>query len=573
MELITSSNLSLSEIFTSLVFGVRLDLIVVFYLLIPLFIILSTINHKWLTFIILIFTSISLILISGIDAAYFRYAKERVGFDFWQLLQNENNISWRTYVQGQGWLLFAVLISIILFFISLYKTIPKRPSRLQLVINMVCIGLIFIIARGGIRSRPLRSADAPQTVNPSLVSLSLNPILLLFEAAVSRETNPHFQNLGPNSLTEYDFSKDSFERLNIVVVLLESFGKEYTALNHNYGPNYTPYLNELITKSVVCTDAYANGLKSMDVIPAIFCEIPKLSSRAYITSPNSLKPKSSLFNLLKPYGYSSSFFHGADNNTMGFQSFMKSQGLDHYYGIKDYPNRKADFDGNWGIYDMPYLNHVAHKLNEEQEPFVAGVFTLSSHHPYTIPETYKDSFPVGNLKIHQSIGYSDYALFLFFKECEKMEWFKNTIFVITADHSSENALHAYRTSSGKYEVPLLFYAPGKLKPGKISKTTSHSDVLASLLDLINYPKSLPLFGESVFNDKSRGIVCHYDNNILHITSNGWNMGVNDGSTRFLYNKKSDPNCLNNVMNANPDTVANLRNILDSYCSQYLGLTQ
>jgi len=379
--------------------------------------------------------------------------------------------------------------------------------------------------------------------------------------------------LTPLELDSFQTQTGELNTYNFVVVILESFGKEYTALNHNYAPNYTPNLNRLLDQSVVCTDAYSNGLKSMDAVPALFSGIPRLTSNAFITSTQSIKKLPSVFNALKTLGYGSSFFHGAENNTMGFRSFLMSQGLDMYYGIDEYPNKEADFDGNWGIYDIPYLEYVANQLNDQEQPFCSGVFTLSSHHPYAVPPEYADSFPPGSLKIHKSIGYTDFALNQFLEICSKMPWFDNTIFIITADHSSENSLHAYRTASGKYEVPLLLYAPSILKPRLISKTVSHGDIFPTILDLVNFKEPTSVLGSSVFDTSRQGIVCHFDNGVNFITSDGWTLGADLSNALFMYNLRKDPNCLENVLEDLPDSANRLKHDMNTYYRKYLSLIE
>lgn len=112
---------------------------------------------------------------------------------------------------------------------------------------------------------------------------------------------------------------------------------------------------------------------------------------------------------------------------MGFDNFSKAAGIDNYIGQNEYVGNKADFDGSWGIYDEPYLQYIANYLDTVKSPFFAGIFTLSSHHPYKIPNEYSGKFPKGNIPILESIGYADYALQQFFDRISKSDWYKNTL--------------------------------------------------------------------------------------------------------------------------------------------------
>lgn len=547
-------------------FGARLDLIVAFYLVTP-FLFLSRIKkfrNLLLTPLLLIL--FGFIVLSTIDMLYFTFLKEHISFDFFQLLDTSNNISLWTYVKDY-WL-FAVIILLIQYFLSKGLLFSfKHSGNIQWGYIMATVVVCFFLARGGFRSKPIRTVDVSQHVATPYSVLAVNTPLFMFESWANPMDQPEIPNDIKPNLRPQSYRRDSFKPYNVVILILESFGEEYTGENHGFAENYTPYLNQLGRESVLCASAFANGLKSVDAVPAIFSGIPHLSTSAFIHSPRSSKVYPSLFNLLKTRGYTSLFFHGADNNSMGFQSYLVNQGLDRYYGIDEYPDREQDFDGNWGIFDQPYLQYACKQLNSTPEPFVAGVFTLTSHHPYPIPASMKDSFPKGDLAIHKSIGYTDYSLKCFMDSCRKEEWFDHTIFVITADHSAENQLHAYRTPAGKYEIPLFFYAPGILAPQRISKTVSQLDILPTILDLTGFPEDVTTIGNSVFSKKSNG-VAHFDNQTFYLVKDSMSMGYSNGKCRFLYNRRADINCLSDLSETNPGLVSQMESNLFQHLSNY-----
>ena len=152
-------------------------------------------------------------------------------------------------------------------------------------------------------------------------------------------------------------------------------------------------------------------------------------------------------------------------------------GFDKYYGKDEYGN-DTDYDGNWGIYDGPFFDFFKSELDGMPEPFLASFFSLSSHHPYVVPEEYEGKFDKGTLDIHESIMYSDHMLGKFFRDASGAEWFGNTLFVITADHTSMSYEKGYQTRSGIYAVPLVFYMPGKVEPGVMEDIAQHTDILS-----------------------------------------------------------------------------------------------
>ena len=242
--------------------------------------------------------------------------------------------------------------------------------------------------------------------------------------------------------------------------------------------------------------------------------------------------------ILKPHGYYTSFYHGGDNGTMSFDTFTKQVGFDHYFGLNEYPadRKETDYDGTWGIFDEPYLQYFAAQLSRQPQPFVSGVFTLSAHHPYTVPEKYKTKFPKGKLKIHQPIGYADFALRQFFKIAAQQPWYPNTIFVLTADHTLHVANKSYKNRLGYHKVQLLFLRPGKkLNQVDTRKITQHADILPTLIDYLNIPtdKLLP-FGNSVFNAATPGRALIYSDDIYTLVRRDYITELGpDGSLRLL----------------------------------------
>jgi membrane-anchored protein YejM (alkaline phosphatase superfamily) len=143
-----------------------------------------------------------------------------------------------------------------------------------------------------------------------------------------------------------------------------------------------------------------------------------------------------------------------------------------------------------------------------------SVFTLSSHSPYYIPPKYKDKFPKGTLEIHESIGYADYALGKFFETARTKPWFNNTIFIVTADHTSRTEVKRYETLMGYYRVPILFYIPGlkdRMPATDPERIAEQIDFMPSILDLLGLAKKNQLLvGQSVFDNAREGHALNYD---------------------------------------------------------------
>jgi phosphoglycerol transferase MdoB-like AlkP superfamily enzyme len=167
--------------------------------------------------------------------------------------------------------------------------------------------------------------------------------------------------------------------------------------------------------------------------------------------------------------------------------------------MTEYGN-SADMDGIWGIWDLPFLQFFAGRLSEMPEPFCAAVFTVSSHHPFEVPEEYEGEFRPGETKMHEAVQYTDLALRRFFERVSREPWFDRTLFVLTADHvSSEVTLPEYKTSWGKYAVPILFYSKNMLPLFDTHRTAQQTDILPSVLSRLNYDKPFVAFGKDLFS--------------------------------------------------------------------------
>ena len=181
---------------------------------------------------------------------------------------------------------------------------------------------------------------------------------------------------------------------------------------------------------------------------------------------------------------------------MGFQAYARAAGFGAYYGMDEYDGLEA-FDGTWAIWDEEFLQYYARTMSSMREPFMTAVFTASSHHPFRVPKRYEGVFPQGPLPIHQCIGYSDNALRKFFDYAKTQPWYDHTLFVITADHTNENAVPAYNNARGLFSVPIAFYYPGREwnTPYDEEQAVSQVDIMPSVLAFLGYGKPFFAFGE------------------------------------------------------------------------------
>ncbi len=365
------------------------------------------------------------------------------------------------------------------------------------------VGALTLLAcRGGVQYIPLTVIDASQYAPPAYMPLVLNtPFTFITSLGKSSLQEKHYMEqseadqLWPVS-HHYGDSALRPTQPNVVVIILESFSAAYSDRLNGTRHGYMPFLDSLMGQSRWYSRAYANGRRSIDGIPAVLASLPNMMPEAFIESSYAQQPFTALPGLLATEGYSTSFFHGGHNGTMGFNSFARSAGFQRYVGMDQYPD-KNDYDGVWGIRDRPFLQFFAHELGKQTAPFMSCLFTLSTHHPYRLPDADAERFAGGNLPILPTLRYADDALRQFFGTAQSMPWYKNTLFVITADHTAD-LLRQGEVSGSAYDywVPLFYFMPAAVPPEKVDRVTQHIDILPTVLDQVGYSKPFFAFGSS-----------------------------------------------------------------------------
>jgi phosphoglycerol transferase MdoB-like AlkP superfamily enzyme len=315
----------------------------------------------------------------------------------------------------------------------------------------------------------------------------------------------------------------------------------------------------------------ANGKKSIDAMPSILASIPSLET-PYIISHYANNQINGFPDHLKKKGYYTAFFHGAPNGSMGFDSFARMIGFDDYFGLNQYPD-KDDFDGMWGVWDEPFLNFFAEKLNTFSRPFMASIFTVSSHHPFEVPERYRGKFKKGAAPIVEVVGYTDFALREFFNKISKQEWFSNTLFVITADHTNESIHKEFQNDFGSYSIPVIFYKPGSDLKGVKKKIAQQIDIMPTVLHYLNYDEEFIAFGNNLLDDTKESFGFNTNGSNYHLYMKDHILEMVDKKSLGLFNYKSDIFLEKNIIGTNPELQGlmedKLKAVMQTYNSRLL----
>lgn len=445
-------------------------------------------------------------LLNSIDIAYFGYTLKRSTSDLLGIATGGNDLAslLPVFVVDYWYIVIIFLASMVVAVLG-YRWADRyrmaERAKPWWLWRMVVVALMVVFCRGGLQYIPLGVLNASQYAAPAYMPVVLNtPFTVMTsigKAQLEEKTymaQPEADRLWP-VVHRYGDTILAPHRPNVVVIVLESFGAAYSE-KLNGGEGYMPFLDSLMSQGLWYKHAYANGRRSIDGIPAVLASLPKMMPEAFIESPYAQQPFTALPGLLATEGYTTSFFHGGHNGTMGFDVFARSAGFHRYVGRDQYPDANDD-DGVWGIRDRPFLQYFAQELNKEQQPFMSCLFTLSSHHPYRLPPEETARFGGGELPILPTLRYADDALRQFFATAHTLPWFGNTLFVITSDHTAD-LLRKGEVSGSAFDhwIPLCYYMPSRIRPEEAERVTQQIDILPTVLDLIGYPKPFFAFGSS-----------------------------------------------------------------------------
>lgn len=507
------------------------NLLFILLSVLPLFINTTTKFQKIVTAIYFVLNGIAYAT-NFVDFIYFKYNLTRSASNSLDTLTHEENKT--ILISGfliHYWHVLLLFILLMWFWHILYKKIKvqidKPTNAIQYVVtSMLALIIIAILVVGGIRggdfqkaTRPINLVDANRHVKSNIqAAIVLNTpfsiIRTLTTNTIQKVTYMPVDSLSNYVSTYKQYGELPEQKPNIVIFIIESFGREYLgAFNKNTSIknfiSYTPFIDSLAQHSLIYTNAYANGYKSIHAMSSVLAGIPSFKD-AYTSSPYGNQKVQSLISILKNEGYETSFFHGAENGSMGFQGFGNILGIDKYYGRNEY-NNDSDYDGYWGIWDEPFLQFMEKKLNTQKQPFLSTVFTVSSHEPYNIPEKYKNKFPEGPVRIQKCVRYTDYSIKKFFEAAKKSSWYKNTIFVMVADHSNLISYPEYRKELNLNAVPILFFTPNEQFKGVIKSEAQQIDIYPTLLDMIGYKKKFRSWGRSLISNKEEPFIVRYSN--------------------------------------------------------------
>lgn len=505
---------NLSEKLDVFIAGSRFDASSVALILFPCLLLytayLVTANKRWLQFMVFILEVFlfSLIALSLFDTGYYAFSFQRSSIEMLQFTADSLRVFKTAPLAYTGLFIIALCLMtgvhfVLRSFASRLKATSVLPVKHTLLFIPVFI-FLFICIRG-LNARPLSPLSVSLYTNANYSSIVTNTFQTLLYSAFKSPGNNWgaqkqyypFDSVAKTVPFVQQLPVTEEKKYNVVLFIMESVSRAYLEKG-NPQKAATPFLDTLMSSSLVCTNAYANGSMSVNGIQAVLSGIPALYDYNIDNSPYYLNFTRAMPAVFKERGYGTYFYYGASKDHFGLEKLSRRFGVDHYISEEAYGNA-AEHNGYWGINDSAFFRFTVEQIAKQPEPFFTTIFNISTHYPYVIPEQYRSVFPKGNTAAAQSVSFLDRALQLFFEEAKKKSWYNNTLFVFTADHWNKEDPTLKADGSGIYQIPLFIYKPdGSLKQ-TITGVTDQLSIFPTLMQLTGYSHKFNSFGNSVLN--------------------------------------------------------------------------
>ena len=543
--------------------------------------------HKGLKWLFVVTNALA-VAMNLMDAVYFQYTGRRSTVSVFTEFANEGNIASIILTEFVNhWYLVLAFVALVFMLWRCYTKPRLDVYRFgshyyisQGIALLVMIPLAIVGIRGSVTAgtRPITISNANEFVNrPVEASVVLNtPFSTIRSIGKKAFVTPDYMTREQmeaiyTPVHDHPAVEGGAPGKNVVILIVESMGKEYIgSLNPNLEDGassykgYMPFIDSLLHKSMSFEYSFANGRISMDAMPSILSGLPMMVESIFLT-PASLNDVDGISSILDREGYSTAFFHGGHNISMGFSAYAHSIGYQHYYGLDEYCKSPKyggmdDWDGKWAIWDEPFLQFTLDNIGEMKQPFLATMFTASSHHPYNVPEQYRDSLKdEGSQPIHKCVRYTDLALRRFFERASHEPWYQNTIFVLVADHTNQSSHDVYKTDLGLYSIPIIFFTPdGSLEPSHDEAVIAQqTDITPTLLHLLGYNKPYLAFGKDLLGYDGDGVLqswaFNYNAGIYQLVrADGLLLQFDGTKTTAVYRFKTDPLLKENLVGKLPE---------------------
>ncbi len=548
-------NVDFLTILNSFIHGMRFDLSAILYLNTLFFLLICVEKIRLSHFTAILFALInSLYVALNLSDIYFYLAYgKKVGRSFLTAILGTKGEILYSMLRFYGVIILALFFSFILFYFFQKTIFSKYKTNFTSKKYIIYLSLVILLSLLGIRGGLQKRVLSPQ--HTMLYAKGFTAVEHMTSNTVHnliREKKSHYfhKNFESKSLIDDTFSNVNFSSLdlvkkpkNVLFIFVESLSAYFTEkkdfLNDQRNKEKKDYI---FTKNL-----YATGELSLDALASVLFGVPSYFNLHIFNSKYTQNKWIGLSTVLKEKGFSSFFIHGATKGVQFFDIIASASGVDDFYSIKDGYSAPKNMLAPWGVHDEFLYKKSKKIISKYKKPFVGSIFTTSSHTPFK--GTPNNVNGKGSLEADYfaSISYANKALESFFKSIKNESWFKETLFIITGDHSPPILTDWNINPKYASRLPLLMYFPeSRIGELTYNKRAQHIDLPLTVFQLLNVrPKHWSPFGRSIFEKREAGELFFTNNKTINlITQSGIlktsTNNSNKKDTIFSFNEANKP---------------------------------
>ncbi len=409
--------------------------------------------------------------------------------------------------------------------IIVYKIAREKSISKKISFSVVSITIAFLIIRGGWQLSPINESMSYFSDNPILNHAAINTQWSLVHNIISNRSNKnpyrYFSPTKAEKIVEELYRQPAgktrqiliTKRPNIVLIIVESYtANVIQSLEGEKG--VAPHFENLIKEGVLFSNLYASGDRTDKGLVAILSAFPSQAIRSVIKDNGKQEKLRALAGVLKLAGYNTSFYYGGESEFFNMKSYIMSHGYDHLLDKNFF--RKEDMNSKWGAHDGVLFQKHLQDLKSFSEPFFSTVLTLTNHEPFELPAKPRFGNRTDSDKFKSTAYYVDSCLNSYLNFAKKEPWYKNTLFVLVADHGHRLPANKYEIyHPRRFKIPLLFFGDAiklEYKGKKIETTGSQTDIPATLLAQLNINYGEFKFSRDLLNPQAKAFAFYnWDN--------------------------------------------------------------
>ncbi len=528
INLIRVEGVNIQEVFASYWHALHLDFATTcYFMFFPLLLILvqTVYQHRILGKINRVYTFFALLLYSllvSVELGIYPEWKTKLPFKAFTYLSNPtevyDTVSTSMFFSLIGIFVALLTVSYYAYNKWFYTEVPgyRRNYLFSAAMILITPVMLFIGARGGVQQIPINQSESYYSLHNIMNIAAVNSGFNLFISAIE-----NYKNIGKNPYAFYSqeeaartvnhilkTERDSTtyvlttKRPNVVLLILESWSAD---LIESLGgePGITPEFHELEKEGILFTSLWATGPRSEQAMGSIFCGFPAHPISSVTVQPEKFSKLTTITHKFNELGYSTSFYFGGQLIYGNIKGFMLHNGFHRITELKDFGTDVIK--GKLGVHDEFMLARQLNDLNREKQPFFSALFTLSSHSPYDQPMKEVLEWGDNERKYINSAYYTDHSIGDFIRNARKQPWFKNTLFILVADHS-HNSYRNWSFSTPLYhKIPLLMFGDvikEEFRGKKIDRLSNQSDLASTLLHQLEIPAGEFHWSKNLFNPYS-----------------------------------------------------------------------